>query len=171
MQENSDFQGKKEPKESEFKAPGEHETGYTEKSWEKPEKAMEKEGTTIDSVYQERKEPAASEFKAPGELETGYTEKSWEKPEKMIETGEKARIGIGEETREEKSTGYTKEKRLTRSKSDRMVFGVCGGLGKYFGIDPTLVRLGFVLLALLDGIGVVIYIILAIITPQEDSVK
>jgi phage shock protein PspC (stress-responsive transcriptional regulator) len=63
------------------------------------------------------------------------------------------------------------EKRLARSKSNRMLFGVCGGLGKYFGIDPTLVRLGFVLLALLDGIGIIIYIILAILMPQEDSIK
>ncbi|MDQ1276338.1 MAG: phage shock protein [Euryarchaeota archaeon] len=173
MQENPEFQEKKEPKESEFKAPGEIETGYTEKSWEKPEKAMEEKGTTIDSAYQEREEPAASEFKAPGEHETGYTEKSWEKPEKTIETGEKARIGIGEGTREDKSTDYKTEKRLTRSKSDSMIFGVCGGLGKYLGIDPTLVRLGFAFLTLLSGIGpgIVIYIIMAIIMPQEDSVK
>jgi phage shock protein PspC (stress-responsive transcriptional regulator) len=176
MQENPDFQEKKEPKESNFKAPGELETGYTEKSWEKPEKTMEEKGTTIDPVYQERKEPKASDFNISGKVETGYTEKSWEKPEKTMEgAGEEARIGIGigigEETREEKSTVYKKEKRLTRSKTNRMLFGVCGGLGKYFGIDPTLVRLGFVLLALLDGIGIVIYIILAIIMPQEDSVK
>lgn len=129
-------------------------------------------GVAGESTYQERKEPEASEFKPPGELETGYTEKSWEKPEKTMEgTGERARIGTGEETREEKSTGYTKEKRLTRSKTDRMLFGVCGGLGKYFGVDPTLVRLAFALLALIDGIGIVIYIILAIIMPQEDSVR
>lgn len=75
MQENPEFQEKKEPKESDFKAPGELETGYTEKSWEKPEKAMEEKGTSIEPTEQERKEPEASEFKAPGELETGYTEK------------------------------------------------------------------------------------------------
>ncbi|MHC1756523.1 MAG: PspC domain-containing protein [Methanosarcina sp.] len=173
MQENPEFQEKKEPKESDFKAPGELETGYTEKSWEKPEKTME-EKEAVDSMYQERKEPKESDFK-----ETGYTEKSWEKPEKtMEETREEIRTeigggtreGTGEETREEKRTVYKMEKRLTRSKTNRMLFGVCGGLGKYFGIDPTLVRLGFVLLALLDGIGVVIYIILAIIMPQEEDV-
>ncbi|HIH74535.1 MAG TPA: PspC domain-containing protein [Methanosarcina sp.] len=172
MQENPEFQEKKEPKESSFKAPGELETGYTEKSWEKPEKTMEERGTTIDREYLEREEPVSSEFKAPGEHETGYTEKSWEKPGRTMETEERARIGTGEGgTHEERSASYTKEKRLTRSKSDRMIFGVCGGLGKYFGIDPTIVRLGFALLALLDGIGIVIYIILAIVMPQEDSVN
>ena len=166
MQENPEFQEKKEPKESEFKAPGEIETGYTEKSWEKPEKSMEK-GTTIDQEYQERKEPVASDFKAPGGHETGYTEKSWEKP-KTMEEG----TGTGGGPRKEESTDYTKKKRLTRSKNDRMIFGVCGGLGEYSGIDPTLIRLGFALLTLLSGIGpgIVVYVIMAIIMPQEDSV-
>ncbi|MPN13684.1 hypothetical protein SDC9_161007 [bioreactor metagenome] len=170
MQENPDIQEKKEPKESDFTAPGEHETGYTERSWEKPEKTMEEKGTTIDSEYQERKEPVASQFKAPGEHETGYTEKSWEKPEKTMEGGKEGRTGAGGETREEESTGYKKKKRLTRSKTDRMIFGVCSGLGEYFGIDPTIVRLIFVLLAF-EGIGILLYIIMAIVMPQEDSVK
>lgn len=168
MQENSEFQEKKEPKESDFKASGEIETGYTEKSWEKPEKSMEEKGTTIDQECQKREEPAASAFKAQGEHETGYTEKSWEKPEKTMEEGK----GAQGEYREEKSTDYAK-KRLIRSKSDRMVFGVCGGLGKYFGVDPTLIRLGFAFVTLLSGIGpgIVVYIIMAIIMPQEDNVK
>ena len=45
------------------------------------------------------------------------------------------------------------EKRLTKSKTDRKLFGVCGGLGEYFGIDPTLVRLAFVVLTLFKGSG------------------
>jgi phage shock protein C len=48
-----------------------------------------------------------------------------------------------------------------------MLFGVCGGFGTYFDMDPTLVRLVFVLLTLATGIGLVIYLIMAIITPQE----
>ncbi|AAM07689.1 TPA: PspC domain-containing protein [Methanosarcina acetivorans] len=174
MQENPEFEEKKEPKESDFKAPGELETGYTEKSWEKPEKTMEEKEAGIEPTPQERIEPKESDFKAPGELETGYTEKSWEKPEKTEEekeagkeTGEEA----GKETGEEERTVYTMKKRLTKSKSDRMLFGVCGGLGKYFGIDPTFVRLLFVLLAFVNGIGIVLYIILAIIMPSEESVQ
>ncbi len=59
-------------------------------------------------------------------------------------------------------------KRLSRSQSDNMVGGVCGGLGKYFAIDPTLVRLIFVLLTVAGGSGVLIYFILWIVMPRED---
>ncbi len=193
MQKNPEFQKKKEPKESDFKAPGELETGYTEKSWEKPEKTMEGKEASTEPAPQEEIEPKESDFKAPGELETGYTEKSWEKPEKIKEEKEaRTEAGIKPEeekeketkeekketieekekkTKEEKRTVYTMKKRLTKSKSDRMLFGVCSGLGKYFGIDPTFVRLVFVILALINGIGIIIYIILAIIMPREDSVE
>ncbi|MCO5382090.1 MAG: PspC domain-containing protein [Methanosarcina barkeri] len=62
------------------------------------------------------------------------------------------------------------KRRLTRSKTDRKLFGVCGGLGEYFDIDPTFIRLAFAALVL-EGIGIVIYIILAIIMPPEESVE
>ncbi len=61
------------------------------------------------------------------------------------------------------------EKRLYRSGSDRMVWGVCGGLAKYFGIDPTIVRIIFVLLIFANGLGILAYIILAIVVPRESS--
>ncbi len=60
-------------------------------------------------------------------------------------------------------------KRLARSQSDFMIGGVCGGLGKYFAIDPTLVRLVFVLLTLAGGSGVLVYFILWIVMPREDA--
>jgi len=60
-------------------------------------------------------------------------------------------------------------KRLYRSRTDRMVAGVCGGLAEYFGIDPTIVRLVFVLLALIPGPGVLAYIVMAIVTPEQPS--
>ena len=60
-------------------------------------------------------------------------------------------------------------KRLARSQSDLMIGGVCGGLGKYFAIDPTLVRLVFVLLTLAGGSGVLVYFILWIVMPREDA--
>jgi phage shock protein C len=59
-------------------------------------------------------------------------------------------------------------KRLTRSQSDFMIGGVCGGLAKYFAIDATLVRLIFVLLTVAGGSGVLIYFILWIVMPRED---
>jgi phage shock protein PspC (stress-responsive transcriptional regulator) len=58
--------------------------------------------------------------------------------------------------------------RLTRSKTDVMIGGVCGGLGQYFKIDATLVRLAFVLLTLAGGSGVLVYFILWIVIPRED---
>lgn len=61
------------------------------------------------------------------------------------------------------------EKRLYRSRTDRMIWGVCGGLAKYFNVDPTLVRVVFVLLALMSGFGIIAYIILAIVVPLEGS--
>ena len=57
------------------------------------------------------------------------------------------------------------EKKLYRSTKDKKLAGVCGGLGEYFNIDPTLVRLGFVALSILAGGGLIAYIIAAIIVP------
>jgi phage shock protein PspC (stress-responsive transcriptional regulator) len=59
--------------------------------------------------------------------------------------------------------------RLYRSNTDVMLGGVCGGLGRYFKIDPTLIRLIFVLLTLAGGSGVLVYFILWIIIPREDT--
>lgn len=59
-------------------------------------------------------------------------------------------------------------KRLYRSKKDRMICGVCGGIANYFNIDPTLARLAFVLIAMGAGSGILAYIIAAIIIPDED---
>jgi len=60
--------------------------------------------------------------------------------------------------------------RLYRSRTDRMIGGVCGGLGQYLGVDPVIVRLFFVLLALGgSGIGGLAYLLLWIIVPYEDQ--
>lgn len=61
------------------------------------------------------------------------------------------------------------EKRLYRSRSDRMIWGVCGGLAEYFDIDPTIVRLIAILLVFAGGLGILAYIILAIVVPLENS--
>jgi len=59
-------------------------------------------------------------------------------------------------------------KKLTRSASNQMLAGVCAGLGNYLNIDPTVVRLLFVLGFFLTGPGIVVaYLILAVIIPQE----
>ena len=61
------------------------------------------------------------------------------------------------------------DKRLYRSRSNRMIWGVCGGLAKYFDIDPTIVRLIAVLSIFLGGFGILAYIILALVVPLESS--
>lgn len=58
------------------------------------------------------------------------------------------------------------KKKLYRS-SNRLLAGVCGGIGEFFGIDPTLVRLGWVLFCAMGGSGILAYIIAAIIIPEE----
>jgi phage shock protein C len=59
------------------------------------------------------------------------------------------------------------EKHLYRSRTDRMIGGVCGGLAEYFGVDPTLVRIGAVLLGIANGVGVLAYVILLVVVPEE----
>ncbi len=59
------------------------------------------------------------------------------------------------------------QKQLRRRVADRKFGGVCAGLGQYFAIDPTWIRLGFILLALTDGIGVLLYFLLWILVPAE----
>lgn len=56
-------------------------------------------------------------------------------------------------------------KKLTRSKTDRKIAGVCGGIGEYFNVDPNLIRLIAAILAL-TGTGVIAYIIAWIIIPE-----
>jgi len=58
-------------------------------------------------------------------------------------------------------------KKLRRSKTDRVIGGVCGGLGEYFDIDPLIFRLIFVIAVLFGGTGVVAYLILWIVIPEE----
>lgn len=60
-------------------------------------------------------------------------------------------------------------KRLYRSETNRMICGVCGGIAEYFNIDPTLVRLGFVLFLFGAGSGFFAYLIAAIIVPTESQ--
>jgi phage shock protein C len=61
-------------------------------------------------------------------------------------------------------------KKLYRSKNDRMISGVCGGLAKYFNIDPTIVRLLFVLGLVCVGGTLFAYIVLAIVVPEEPTI-
>lgn len=62
------------------------------------------------------------------------------------------------------------ERRLYRSNTQRVVAGICGGLGEYFAIDPVWFRVGFVVLALGGGSGILIYLLLwLIVSPEPDG--
>jgi phage shock protein C len=62
-------------------------------------------------------------------------------------------------------------KKIYRSLDDRVFFGVAGGMGEYFTVDPIIVRLIFILLALWGGSGLLLYIICAIVIPEIPKAK
>lgn len=62
------------------------------------------------------------------------------------------------------------DKRLVRSRNDKMLFGVCGGLADYLNIDPVIIRLLAALLTLWNGVGLLIYFVLALIMPEEPEI-
>ena len=59
------------------------------------------------------------------------------------------------------------DKRLYKSNNSKMIDGVCGGIAEYFDLDPTIVRLGWVLFCALGGSGIIAYIIAVIIIPRK----
>jgi phage shock protein PspC (stress-responsive transcriptional regulator) len=67
----------------------------------------------------------------------------------------------------EPTAEQTTMRRLERSRSDRMLAGVCGGLARTFGIHPAFYRVGFVVLTLIGGAGILIYLAAAIVIPDE----
>lgn len=60
------------------------------------------------------------------------------------------------------------ERRLCLSRTDKKLAGVCGGFAEYFGIDSTLVRIGYAALILFGGTGILLYIICALVMPKEE---
>jgi phage shock protein C len=58
-------------------------------------------------------------------------------------------------------------RKLYRSRTERKLAGICGGLAQYFNVDPTLVRVAFVALAVLGGAGVILYLAMWLIVPTE----
>lgn len=56
---------------------------------------------------------------------------------------------------------------VRRSRSERLVAGVCGGVGRYLGVDPVLLRIAFIILALANGLGVIAYVVAWVAIPEE----
>ena len=63
------------------------------------------------------------------------------------------------------------KRKLYRSNTDKVIAGVCGGLGEYFEVDPTIIRIIFVILAVWGGAGIILYIIGIIIMPEKEGEK
>jgi phage shock protein C len=61
------------------------------------------------------------------------------------------------------------EKKLYKSGTDKVLAGVCGGLGEYFGVDPTLIRLGWIVFSAIGGSGLLAYIIAALVMPNAPT--
>ena len=61
----------------------------------------------------------------------------------------------------------SEEKKLKRSRTDKKIFGVCGGLAKYFDIDVTVIRILFLIALLCVGGGLIAYLICALVMPEE----
>ena len=62
------------------------------------------------------------------------------------------------------------EKRLYKVEKDRKLFGVCGGVAEYLGMDPTIIRVLWAILTLFYGIGLLVYIICAFVFPDKSTI-
>jgi phage shock protein PspC (stress-responsive transcriptional regulator) len=71
--------------------------------------------------------------------------------------------------KDEKTTEVGPRRRLLRSRDDRVLWGVAGGLAEHIGFSPTLVRIAFVVLSLFGGAGVLAYLVLAVALPEDDG--
>ena len=63
-----------------------------------------------------------------------------------------------------------KKIKLVKSRTNKMLTGVCGGIGELLGIDPTIIRLIWAGLSLAGGTGIILYIAAAVIIPEDDNV-
>ena len=77
-------------------------------------------------------------------------------------------IAVGRPKREE-ILQRVKGKNLFRSKTNRKISGVCGGLGEYLNIDPTIIRIAWILVSILSGVilGIIVYFVFALIIPEK----
>ena len=61
------------------------------------------------------------------------------------------------------------QRTVRRSRGDRVIAGVCGGLGRYLGIDPMLLRVAFIILSLANGLGLIAYVVAWVAIPEEGA--
>ena len=99
---------------------------------------------------------------------------SLEDIEEMIETMGTVEDIVGEDETSAREESEEEDKccsgrRIYRDKENKMIAGVCSGLGSYFDIDPTILRILFILLAFLNGIGIVAYVVLWLAIPEAKT--
>lgn len=88
----------------------------------------------------------------------------------QIEESDEAEIAPEKTTGKEKTeTGSRTAKRLYRDKDNAILGGVCSGLAAYFSVDPIIIRLVFIALTIMNGVGIVIYLIMMLIVPQAKT--
>ena len=87
--------------------------------------------------------------------------KTWSVPGSPMKTPETQQTPI------QRTQTSTRPKKLYRSREDRWIAGVCGGLAEHFNIDPILVRIGFIFVSVVYGFGLFLYIILAIFVEEN----
>lgn len=105
------------------------------------------------------------------------TDQPLEPPESEQPTVSKTRAApdepeVSEEepaTEAETEISAPSERRLVRSSDDRVIAGVCGGIGRHFGVDPILVRIAALLLVFAGGAGIVLYVVGWIAIPEESD--
>ena len=93
-------------------------------------------------------------------MKSGDNMEKKEETEKVIEK---------EESNKKENT--SKKKQLCRSEKDSKLVGVCGGFAEYFNIDSTLVRVIWIICSLIWGIGLIAYLLCALIMPKESEIK
>ena len=113
-------------------------------------------------------EPSARELPA-GEAVVEATAETVEEPIEAEGPAEDAAAAEEAVAAATASTEGDGPRRLLRSVQDRMIAGVAGGLGRYFNVDPVIVRIAFAVSVLFGGLGIVAYIALALFVPSDDG--
>jgi phage shock protein PspC (stress-responsive transcriptional regulator) len=111
-------------------------------------------------------EPTAEEPTAEGPAAAAPSEPTPEDPRGSQDPPPPPPPGAGEAPTQPL---WPESRRLLRSRSNRVIGGVCGGLGRYFNVDPILFRIGAIALALVGGAGVLLYLAALVLIPSEDA--
>ena len=120
-----------------------------------------------DAEQQPGPEQPAAEHVVGAEPPTTEQPAGAERPHPEDPTAEQPTVQAPPPTAEQPTTAAPGPRRLYRSRGDRVIGGVCGGIARYFNIDPVLVRVGAIALAFLGGAGLLAYLAAVLLIPNE----